>query len=96
MIWYNTFQTLAHAERIYAYNSGMHYTIIIRFKKMCILRTCLGSGLLPRLKTERTMVERQPAKIGSVGIRTGSGRSFSAKKVAPFEGSQISREKILM
>ena len=33
VIWYNTFQTLVHAERIYTNNSGTHYTIIIRFKK---------------------------------------------------------------
>ena len=42
MIWYNMFQTLVHAERIYTHNPGTHYTIIIQFKKMRILRTCLG------------------------------------------------------
>ena len=41
MIWYNSFKTLVHAERINAYKSGTHYTIIVHFFSMCIIRTCL-------------------------------------------------------
>ena len=41
MLWYKTFKTLVHMERINVYKSGTHYTVIIRLFSMCILCTCL-------------------------------------------------------
>ena len=53
MIWYNTFKTLVHAERINTYKSGKHYTIIIQVFLMHILLTCLGK--ISKYKEDRAM-----------------------------------------
>ena len=94
MIWYNTYQTLVHEERIYSNNSGMHYTIIIQLKNvyyphMLAVSTPIQVLWSMCMRHRSLQVDKLWRKINIAYLIEDTEKSQFLKSVVVYIGSKI-------